>query len=188
MHARADSPTSLHVSWNHPEDGGSAVRSFQLNFRREGSGGALEWEERTVERGREREFILRGLTCGAEYALYLIAANRVGDSAPSSTVRARTEGGPPRAPVRTDQFANSNMSAVHLQLSRWDANECEITGFAVEYREKTQEEWISGWLKICKTTNFIFLFDDYRYKILCMLETVKLKEKIAKMMDWNAFF
>jgi hypothetical protein len=119
------------------------VRSYQLNFRREG-GGSLEWEDRTIDRTREREYILRGLTCGAEYALYLIATNRVGDSLPSSTVRVKTEGGAPRAPTRTDQFANSNMSAVHLQLSKWDPNECQIKSFAIEYREKTQDEWISG--------------------------------------------
>ncbi|XP_059489075.1 cell adhesion molecule Dscam2-like isoform X3 [Neocloeon triangulifer] len=143
LHAKADSATSLHLSWNHPDDGGSAIRSYQLNFRREGGGDQNEWEDRAIDRSREREFILRGLMCGAEYALYLIATNRVGDSSPSSTVRVRTEGGTPRAPSRTDLFASSNMSAVNVHLAKWDANSCEIRSFAIEYREKTQDDWIN---------------------------------------------
>ncbi|XP_065334191.1 cell adhesion molecule Dscam2-like isoform X1 [Cloeon dipterum] len=138
--AKADGPNSLHLSWNQPEDGGSAVRGYQLNFRREGT---EEWEDRPIERGREREFILRGLACGAEYALFLVATNRVGDSAPGATVRVRTEGGTPRAPARPEQFANSNMSAVSVQLTKWDANSCDIKAFNIEYREKTQHDWIN---------------------------------------------
>ncbi|XP_069693341.1 cell adhesion molecule Dscam2-like isoform X2 [Periplaneta americana] len=130
--------TWLQVQWSNVENGGSAVRGFLLNFRREDGG---EWEERSLPRDATFHR-LHGLSCGTEYQLQLMAYNAVGSGAPSLTLTARTDGAHPIKPSHSE-FIESNPNNVTLHLKTWSENGCPITSFSIEYRETVQEDWLT---------------------------------------------
>jgi Down syndrome cell adhesion protein len=140
LHVTPGGTSSLNLRWKARDNGGSAIRGYVLNFRR--GGHAAEWEEHVLSRTLTG-YTLRGLECGTDYHLYLIAVNRVGSGAPSETVVTRTEGSKPGAPQSAD-LISLNMSTVTLNLNKWEENGCAITSFTIEYREKSQDDWITG--------------------------------------------
>ncbi|XP_066995296.2 cell adhesion molecule Dscam2 [Anabrus simplex] len=151
LRVASTSSTWLQLQWNAVDNGGSAVRGFLLNFRKEESGGG-EWEERALPRD-STFYRLQDLECGTEYHLQLTAYNAVGSGAPSHTVIAHTDGEKPIKPSPKD-FIESNTSTITLYLKKWGDNGCQITSFNIEYREKSQEEWITAGNNVFKRDMF----------------------------------
>jgi Down syndrome cell adhesion protein len=139
LRVAARGSTWLQFQWSNVENGGSAVRGFLLNFRREDGG---EWEERSLPRDATF-YRLHGLSCGTEYQLQLMAYNAVGSGAPSPTLPSRTDGAQPLKPSYSE-FIESNPSNITLHLKTWADNGCPITSFSIEYRETVQEDWLTG--------------------------------------------
>jgi hypothetical protein len=139
LRAAARGSTWLQIQWSNVENGGSAVRGFLLNFRREDGG---EWEERSLPRDATF-YRLHSLSCGTEYQLQLMAYNSVGSGSPSPTLTSRTDGAQPLKPSYSE-FIESNPSNVTLHLKTWGDNGCLITSFSIEYRETVQEDWLTG--------------------------------------------
>ena len=79
--------------------------------------------------------------CGTNYELYIVAVNDFGESAPSKTVKGRTGGKPPRAPV-LDDLILANTTWVALNLGSWDDGLCPISSFVVEYQlQDDTDQW-----------------------------------------------
>ncbi|XP_021925400.1 Down syndrome cell adhesion molecule-like protein Dscam2 isoform X4 [Zootermopsis nevadensis] len=138
LRVAARGSTWLQIQWSNVENGGSAVRGFLLNFRREDGG---EWEERSLPRDATF-YRLHSLSCGTEYQLKLMAYNSVGSGSPSPTLTSRTDGAEPLKPSYSE-FLESNPSNVTLHLKTWADNGCPITSFSIEYRETVQEDWLT---------------------------------------------
>jgi hypothetical protein len=139
LRVAARGSTWLQIQWSNVENGGSAVRGFLLNFRREDGG---EWEERSLPRDAAF-YRLQSLSCGTEYQLQLMAYNTVGSGPPSPTLTSRTDGAEPLKPSYSE-FIESNPSNITLHLKTWADNGCTITSFSIEYRETMQEDWLTG--------------------------------------------
>ncbi|KAK3930875.1 Down syndrome cell adhesion molecule-like protein Dscam2 [Frankliniella fusca] len=131
------SSSTVHLQWTVSDTGGSAIRGYLLNFRREDG----EWEERALS-AESTTHRLTGLDCGSQYQLQLMAVNAVGSGPASTPVVARTDGGPPGRPAAED-FLEPGASGVVLRLGAWADNGCPIQSFSVQYREKGREEWLT---------------------------------------------
>ncbi|XP_047103802.1 Down syndrome cell adhesion molecule-like protein Dscam2 [Schistocerca piceifrons] len=129
----------IQLKWNPVKNGGSAVRGYLLNFRKEGGG---EWEERLLPRDATL-YQLQGLTCGTEYHLQLFAFNSIGSGAPSELLVVRTNGSRPVKP-NFSEFISVNITTVILNFKSWRDNGCPIISFGVEYRESSQQDWITA--------------------------------------------
>ncbi|KAF4532567.1 hypothetical protein B566_EDAN008491 [Ephemera danica] len=163
LHVTPSGTTSLNLRWVVRDTGGSAIRGFILNFRR-GDHGA-EWEEQVLDR-KLSEYALRELECGTEYHLYLIAVNRVGSGAPSKTVITKTDGSKPGV-QQSANLISMNMSTVTLNLNNVEDNGCIITAFTIEYKEKSQDEWITvaNMLQIKENYSIVGLWPGTHYII-----------------------
>lgn len=139
LQASAVGTSWIRLEWASVVNGGSAVRGYMLNFRREASG---EWEERALPRDA-LSYALRNLTCGTEYQLQLFAFNAIGSGAPSDLLVTRTDGFRPLKPSYAD-FVATNVSTIALNIKAWHDNGCPITSFTIEYRDNAQEDWITG--------------------------------------------
>ncbi|XP_052129244.1 cell adhesion molecule Dscam2-like isoform X4 [Frankliniella occidentalis] len=132
------SSSSVQLQWAVSDTGGSAIRGYLLNYRREEG----EWEERTLA-ADSTSYRLTGLDCGSQYQLQMMAVNAVGSGPASTPLVARTDGGPPGRPA-PDDFVEPNANGVTLRLGAWVDNGCPILSFSVQYREKGREEWLTA--------------------------------------------
>ena len=71
----------------------------------------------------------------------MIAFNEVGSSEASDELHFSTSG---RPPIAADKFAfvRSNMTFVTLNLSSWRDGGCSISHFVIQFKPKSQPEWI----------------------------------------------
>ncbi|XP_049771983.1 Down syndrome cell adhesion molecule-like protein Dscam2 [Schistocerca cancellata] len=89
FHVSSTTISSITLAWRLPEGGKklAAITDYCLHYKREFG----EWEKIKIP-GTETSFTLGGLQCGAKYLLYLQAEGRRGDSHPTDTIVARTQG------------------------------------------------------------------------------------------------
>nr|CAD7393337.1 unnamed protein product [Timema cristinae] len=137
----ATSSDWLQLQWSTTDNGGSAIRGYFLNFRKEEGG---EWEERAIQRDATF-FRLHKLDCGTQYQLQMMAYNAVGSGSPSSVVIAHTDGDIPIKPTYLD-FIEVNTSNITLRLKSWGDNGCPIISYSIEYKESSQQDWLTGTL------------------------------------------
>nr|CAD7193824.1 unnamed protein product [Timema douglasi] len=137
----ATSSDWLQLQWSTTDNGGSAIRGYFLNFRKEEGG---EWEERAIQRDATF-FRLHKLDCGTQYQLQMMAYNAVGSGSPSSVVIAHTDGDIPIKPTYLD-FIEVNTSNITLRLKAWGDNGCPIISYSIEYKESSQQDWLTGTL------------------------------------------
>lgn len=81
--------------------------------------------------------------CVVHLSYKVVAYNAVGSGAPSPTVVAKTDGNKPAQPSQAE-FLTVNTTSVTLHMNAWQDNGCPITSFAVEYRDSSHYEWITG--------------------------------------------
>lgn len=129
------SSSSVQLQWSVADSGGSAIRGYLLNFRREDG----EWEERPLP-ADATTYRLDGLDCGSQYQLQVMAVNAVGSGPASTPLVARTSGSPP-SQSPSHEFVETNVNGVGLRLGTWVENNCPIYGFSIQFREKGHEEW-----------------------------------------------
>nr|CAD7428954.1 unnamed protein product [Timema monikensis] len=135
----ATSSDWLQLQWSTTDNGGSAIRGYFLNFRKEEGG---EWEERAIQRDATF-FRLHKLDCGTQYQLQMMAYNAVGSGSPSSVVIAHTDGDIPIKPTYLD-FIEVNTSNITLRLKSWGDNGCPIISYSIEYKESSQQDWLTA--------------------------------------------
>nr|CAD7258221.1 unnamed protein product [Timema shepardi] len=135
----ATSSDWLQLQWSTSDNGGSAIRGYFLNFRKEEGG---EWEERAIQRDATF-FRLHKLDCGTQYQLQMMAYNAVGSGSPSSVVIAHTDGDIPIKPTYLD-FIEVNTSNITLRLRSWGDNGCPIISYSIEYKESSQQDWLTA--------------------------------------------
>ncbi|KAJ1530753.1 hypothetical protein ONE63_005607 [Megalurothrips usitatus] len=135
------SSSSVQLQWTVSDTGGSAIRGYLLNFRREEG----EWEERTLP-ADATSYRLTGLDCGSQYQLQMMAVNAVGSGPASGPLVARTDGGAPGRPAAAEflELPSGGAGGVGLRLGAWADNGCPIATFSVQYREKGREEWVTA--------------------------------------------
>lgn len=135
-------PPPPHLQSDH-HDGvptGASVSGFILSYRRNEDAPLDEWESVRLTR-TQRRHTLSNLLCGNKYTLKVSAFNEVGSSDDSDEIHFSTSGRPPIAPDKTS-FIKSNVSSVLLNLSSWRDGGCTISHFIIQYKSKTQHEWI----------------------------------------------
>lgn len=90
---------------------------------------------------QQRKYILTNLNCGNKYIVKVAAFNEVGNGEDSDDVHFSTDGRPPIAPDKY-QFIRSNITSVSLNLMSWKDGGCPISSFVVQFKPKSQVEWI----------------------------------------------
>lgn len=99
---------SIQLSWTTPNDGGSRIKGFIIHYKQIDG----HWEEIQVGSGsnsnsndghggstvgvsvsgHRHSFVLKSLTCGSKYQIYITAFNKIGTGLPSQIVTAETKG------------------------------------------------------------------------------------------------
>ena len=159
--------SSLLVSWD-LKTGGSEnpISGFYLFHKSESS----DWKEVTLP-AQSSTYNLTQLSCGRRYHLYLIAFNEAGRGPPSEVISAKTDGAgkhwdsndwssrprdsscsillflnidPNTAPIApsTRELIQSNSTFVVVNLSAWRDSGCPISHFSVQYKPRTQRDFI----------------------------------------------
>lgn len=119
---------------------GASVSGFILSYRRNEDAPLDEWESVRLTRSQRRH-TLSNLLCGNKYSIKVSAFNEVGSSDDSDEIHFSTSGRPPIAPDKTS-FIKSNITSVALNLSAWRDGGCSISHFIIQYKPKSQHEWI----------------------------------------------
>jgi hypothetical protein len=116
------------------------LSGFILSYKRNEDAGIDEWEKVRLAKSARRH-VLSNLLCGNKYVIRMIAFNEVGSSDASDEVHFSTSG---RPPIAADKFAfvRSNMTSVTLNLSSWRDGGCPISHFVIQFKPKSQPEWI----------------------------------------------
>ncbi|XP_049800134.1 Down syndrome cell adhesion molecule-like protein Dscam2 [Schistocerca nitens] len=137
FHVSSTTISSITLAWRLPEGGKklAAITDYCLHYKREFG----EWEKIKIP-GTETSFTLGGLQCGAKYLLYLQAEGRRGDSHPTDTIAARTQGAAPEAPPQSELLV-VNATRVSLVVSAWRTGGCAISTLVVEYRRWDRAGW-----------------------------------------------
>lgn len=133
--------TWLELSWVTKDDGGSAVRGYLLEHA-PASTQMLQWNEERLSRTKN-SFKLTSLMCGTKYSLRMCAFNSAGTGETGPVIISQTEGGKPIKPIESN-FIQGNVSTVTLNLNSWESNGCAINSFSIEYKEKSQTDWLTG--------------------------------------------
>lgn len=116
------------------------VTGFILSYKRNEDAGIDEWEK--VRLGKTtRRHVLSNLMCGNKYVMSLMAFNEVGSSEASDELHFSTSGRPPIAADKS-AFVRSNVTSVSLNLSSWRDGACPISHFVIQFKPKSQPEWI----------------------------------------------
>ncbi|XP_049771830.1 Down syndrome cell adhesion molecule-like protein Dscam2 [Schistocerca cancellata] len=127
--------SSIALQWQLPPDAGHVLEGLYLYHKREFG----EWEK-TKLRAQDSNFILNNLQCGTKYYFYLQTFNQLGQSEPTSTITACTQGSAPVAPKNSD-LIKVNSSFILLNLTSWDDGGCHITSIVIEYKVKDETMW-----------------------------------------------
>ena len=117
-----------------------SVSGFILSYRRNEESSIDEWESVRLSR-HQRRYVLSNLLCGNKYITKMTAFNEVGSSDASDEIHFSTEGRPPLAPDKYS-FVRSNITSVSLTLSAWKDGGCPISHFVIQFKPKSQPEWI----------------------------------------------
>lgn len=118
----------------------ASVTGFILSYRRNEDAPLDEWESIRLTR-LQRRHTLSNLLCGNKYSIKVSAFNEVGSSEDSDEIHFSTVGRPPVAPDKVS-FIKSNMTSVTLNLASWRDGGCPISHFVIQYKPKSQHEWI----------------------------------------------
>ncbi|PSN41375.1 Down syndrome cell adhesion molecule-like protein 1 [Blattella germanica] len=116
----ATTTRSLTLQWRLPDNGGSPVTGYTLNYKREFG----EWQEVAIDPDR-KTYTLDNVKCGSSYQLFLTAINSVGT---------------PKVPAQEDLML-INSTSVTLFLEAWPSGGCPLQYFVVEYRSRGQKTW-----------------------------------------------
>ncbi|OXA47064.1 Down syndrome cell adhesion molecule-like protein Dscam2 [Folsomia candida] len=99
--------TSLKVVWSTPHSGGSQVKGYLVNYRRDGG----DWEEAEVG-PRATGHTLQPLLCGSTYQLYITATNKIGSCPASDMLTRSTKGSAPISPKKEEALLSNHSTIV----------------------------------------------------------------------------
>ncbi|XP_022918386.1 cell adhesion molecule Dscam2 isoform X1 [Onthophagus taurus] len=159
LYATSATSSSILLHWKAGNNGGAAISGYTLNYRKEHG----NLDEVMLSR-HAVSFELKGLLCGTQYHLYLVAHNKIGSSPASHPLQARTQGRPPGVPIAS-QFISPNSTSVVLRLHVWPDNGCPILYFIVQYRKAAESQWtlVSNALKPQRRTSITGLNPATQY-------------------------
>lgn len=128
--AAAATATTLKLTWNAPESGGSAITGYEVRYRK----GDGEWVDVVAARtSTSRSVTLASLSAKSGYTVSVAAINAVGTGA-AATLSAATLG-LPSAP-RTLKAVRGDRAATVTWTAPSSNGGSAITGYGVEYRAK----------------------------------------------------
>lgn len=129
---------SIFLQWKPNDQGGSAILSYTLTYRRiQGDTSEITFPRRVTS------YELRHLQCGTTYHLALVARNKIGLSPSSSTLSVRTQGQPPGLPTAAALLA-PNSTSLLLRLGSWPDNGCPLSYFVIQYKQIDDDHWNVG--------------------------------------------
>lgn len=141
LYVTSATSSSILIHWKSGSAGNAPITGYSLNYKR--AHGNVE-DLRLSRHTTSQE--LKGLVCGTTYQLYLVAYNKIGSSAPSTSINVRTQGQSPGVPS-TISLLKPNSTSVNLNLYSWPDNGCPILFFVLKYRSISDGEdsdWILG--------------------------------------------
>ena len=129
---------SIHLQWKPNDQGGSAIFSYVLTYRRiQGDSSDIAFPKRITT------YELKHLQCGTTYHLGLVARNKIGVSQSSPILSVRTQGQPPGIPSAAKLLA-PNSTTLTIRLSSWPHNGCPLTHFMIQYKPIDEDHWTLG--------------------------------------------
>lgn len=141
LYVTSATSSSILIHWKSGSTGNAPITGYSLYYKRiHGNMEELKLSRHTTSQE------LKGLLCGSTYQLYLVAYNKIGSSAPSSTINVRTQGQSPGVPGTTS-LLKPNSTSVNLNLYSWPDNGCPILFFVLKYKsisDKEDTDWILG--------------------------------------------
>lgn len=141
LYVTSATSSSILIHWKSGSTGNAPITGYSLHYKRiHGNMEELKLSRHTTSQE------LKGLLCGSTYQLYLVAYNKIGSSAPSSTINVRTQGQSPGVPS-TSSLLKPNSTSVNLNLYSWPDNGCPILFFVLKYKsisDKEDSDWILG--------------------------------------------
>ncbi|KAL3285575.1 hypothetical protein HHI36_000105 [Cryptolaemus montrouzieri] len=126
---------TLHLKWTDQGNGGSPILGYVINYKRDPG----DWEELQIAAHTDSH-MLRDLSCGTKYLMYITAFNRIGTGLPCDIVTAHTKGTVPIKPKQS-QMLTMNATVVTLWLDSWGDGGCGILYFSIEYKAGAHSSW-----------------------------------------------
>ncbi|XP_044744906.1 Down syndrome cell adhesion molecule-like protein Dscam2 isoform X2 [Coccinella septempunctata] len=126
---------TLHLKWSDQGNGGSPILGYVINYKRD----AGDWEELQIAAHTDSH-MLRDLSCGTKYLMYITAFNRIGTGLPCDIVTSHTKGTVPIKP-KPSQSLTMNSTVVTVWLDTWGDGGCGISYFSVEFKAALHSSW-----------------------------------------------
>ncbi|XP_015784517.1 Down syndrome cell adhesion molecule homolog isoform X2 [Tetranychus urticae] len=130
---------SIEIVWERDPKDKSIIREYNLYFKEENKNSHNNHIKLEPEL---RSYVLKDLSCGTKYSLFMTATNSLGTGEPSQKVSARTKGAAPISPTRLSSVIWTNKTEVILNLGLWNNGGCPIHYFDIKKRPKHTNIWI----------------------------------------------
>ncbi|XP_050537388.1 cell adhesion molecule Dscam2 isoform X2 [Daktulosphaira vitifoliae] len=131
--------SSLGFHWRLSSNGDAPITSYTMTYHLLPRG---PYKQVSIPR-HSTSYYLNDLICGQTYQVHIIANNKVGSSAPSVVITAKTKGKKPGWPKKS-LFIKPNSTYLRLNLETWPDNDCPITKFTIKHRPMLQSHWTTS--------------------------------------------
>ena len=131
---------NLEVSWTAPNDGGSAITGYKIQWK----SGTQQWSTSRQNTDTASPNLITGLTNGTAYTVRVLATNAIGDSAWSQAKTATPATKPAQPSAPTVSVPTTGNDGQRLSVT-WTAPTNDggsaITGYDVQYKTSTASDW-----------------------------------------------
>ncbi len=132
----AVSDTSLRVTWTAPNDNGSAITDYDVEYRVQGTGNYQDWSHT----GTGRTATITGLTHSTTYQVHVRAKNSLGNSV-WSVPGSGTTNAPPRLNTPTIDYVSEKNESLNLSWTNGADVGLTIHSYSFYYRVKGSTAW-----------------------------------------------
>ena len=148
--ARGESE-ELDVSWAEPEDNGSSISDYDVQYRKGSTGDWTAVSDSSVDED-DSSYTIEDLDNGDEYEVQVRAVNAAGDGAWSATAKG-TPATTPDAPTSLTFTAAATQLTLSWTAPSEDGGD-DLTGYSVEYVESTSSTTpTTGWASVPSTSS-----------------------------------